>query len=411
MSDPRFARLKTDPHFRRPKKYNSKVVVDERFKGIFGEGGFIFHSFSPRIVATGRDNLKQFHRLEHEVDEAETPTSTIPDYARGGVLMESSESGAESQGAADFDNESDRSGFVTLGRDLDEEGELNLDDKEATEKTRRLAVVNLDWGYVRAAHLYKIFSSLVSPAAAATLPVSVPMQSKDEKSLKNTKSARATVARGNVLSVRVYPSEFGKERIAREEKEGPPVEVFKKKIENEEDVNERTIHETGDGADYDERKYQLERLRTQAEENGRREGRDGADEMEEKEHMQRKERTQENEEGLWKETSSLISGLAVERPSQPPPISKSESPASIPMSTTSPTSISTTAPLSHNALFPSPTQHQPPLTTRVWHNDTLAKANDEETRMRRDEERLNKGRSKGEGGGEPKKEVGRAKNI
>jgi hypothetical protein len=39
------------------------------------------------------------------------------------------------------------------------------------------------------------------------------------------------VARGKVVSIRVYLSEFGKECIAREEKEGPPVEVFKKKIE------------------------------------------------------------------------------------------------------------------------------------------------------------------------------------
>ena len=35
MSDPRFTRLKTDPRFRRPKKHQSKVVVDERFKTIF----------------------------------------------------------------------------------------------------------------------------------------------------------------------------------------------------------------------------------------------------------------------------------------------------------------------------------------------------------------------------------------
>lgn len=305
MSDPRFARLKTDPRFRRPKKHSSKVVVDERFKGIFDEDkagkknskqkgkgkeklGRV-DKFGRKISATHeKDNLRRFYRLEHEEgDEAEAPTSTIPDYARGGVLMESSsESETESQGAGDSDDESDSPGFVTLGRDVDEEDEIDLDEstfadldaqaaayartapednsKEATEKTRRLAVVNLDWDHVRAAHLYKIFSSLVSPAAPATLPVSVPIQHNDEKSLQNTKSAKATVARGKVLSVRVYPSEFGKERIAREEKEGPPVEVFKKKIENEEDVNERTIHETGDGADYDEdalRKYQLERLR------------------------------------------------------------------------------------------------------------------------------------------------------
>jgi hypothetical protein len=304
MSDPRFARLKTDPRFRRPKKHNSKVVVDERFKGIFDEDkvgkktskqkgkgkeklGRV-DKFGRKISETHeKDNLRRFYRLEHEEEEeAEVPTSTIPDYARGGVLMESSESEAESQGAGDSDDESDGPGFVTLGRDLDEEGEIDLDEstfadldaqaaayaraapednnQEATEKTRRLAVVNLDWDHVRAAHLYKIFSSLVSPAAPATLPTSVPMPLKDEKSLKNTKSAKATVARGKVLSVRVYPSEFGKERIAREEKEGPPVEVFKKRVENEEDVNERTIHETGDGVDYDEdalRKYQLERLR------------------------------------------------------------------------------------------------------------------------------------------------------
>lgn len=305
MSDPRFARLKTDPRFRRPKKHNSKVVLDERFKGIFDEDkagkktskqkgkgkeklGRV-DKFGRKISETHeKDNLRRFYRLEHDdEEEAEAPTSTIPDYARGGVLMESSsESEAESQGAGDSDDESDGPGFVTLGRDLDEEGEIDLDEstfadldaqaaayaraapednnQEATEKTRRLAVVNLDWDHVRAAHLYKIFSSLVSPAAPATLPTSVPMPLKDEKSLKNTKSAKATVARGKVLSVRVYPSEFGKERIAREEKEGPPVEVFKKRVENEEDVNERTIHETGDGVDYDEdalRKYQLERLR------------------------------------------------------------------------------------------------------------------------------------------------------
>lgn len=38
MSDPRFARLKTDPRFRRIRKKDSKVVVDERFKGIFDGG-------------------------------------------------------------------------------------------------------------------------------------------------------------------------------------------------------------------------------------------------------------------------------------------------------------------------------------------------------------------------------------
>lgn len=37
MSDPRFARLKTDPRFRRIRKKDSKVVVDDRFKSLFDE--------------------------------------------------------------------------------------------------------------------------------------------------------------------------------------------------------------------------------------------------------------------------------------------------------------------------------------------------------------------------------------
>ena len=36
-SDPRFARLKSDPRFRRPKKKLTKVVVDERFKSVFAK--------------------------------------------------------------------------------------------------------------------------------------------------------------------------------------------------------------------------------------------------------------------------------------------------------------------------------------------------------------------------------------
>ena len=35
MSDPRFARFKTDPRFRRIKKEKQKVVVDDRFKDLF----------------------------------------------------------------------------------------------------------------------------------------------------------------------------------------------------------------------------------------------------------------------------------------------------------------------------------------------------------------------------------------
>lgn len=163
--------------------------------------------------------------------------------------------------------------------DLDEEVYADLDAQAAAfaskltdendtppdvERTNRIAVVNLDWDHVRANHLYKVFSSLVSPTAPAFASSSKSSIHPDRQ--RAIKGAATTVARGKVLHVRVYPSEFGKARMAREEKEGPPVEVFKRKrgVEDEEEVNENNIYELADGDDYDEdalRTYQLERLR------------------------------------------------------------------------------------------------------------------------------------------------------
>lgn len=235
---------------------------------------------APRVDKYGRrvaetkekDDLKRFYRL----DESELPASG-PDYARGeGLVESSSEEDEDDAGAPDVDD-SDDEGVVTLGAPrskllLDDDAEIDLDEdnfedldaqaaaysktvddaeeeEDDSARTRRLAVVNLDWDHVRAVHLLKIFDSVVSPAAGAS-------------SSKNS----GPIVRGKVLSVRVYPSEFGKERMAREEREGPPVELFKKKraVEDEEEVDAENIYETGDADEYDEdalRKYQLERLR------------------------------------------------------------------------------------------------------------------------------------------------------
>lgn len=210
------------------------------------------------------ESLRRFYR----VDPAEF--SAGPDYARGQVLLESSDE--EDDKPSDDENED----IVVLGPDTDkpplvlegEDAEVNLDEddtvdlvpqatpypkvasedeQESSCRTRRIAVVDLDWDYVRATHLYKIFSSAVSPA----------------KSSKSD-TAFTPAMQGKVLSVRIYPSKFGLERMAREEN-GPPLELFKKKkMTDEDDVNERTIYETGNSGEYDEdalRKYQLERLR------------------------------------------------------------------------------------------------------------------------------------------------------
>jgi hypothetical protein len=170
----------------------------------------------------------------------------------------------ESENAGDSDN-----GEVVLGRNMhrpihvlpDEPG-IDLDESQFAEldavagvnaartyetssndgeRTNRIAVVNLDWDHVRAQYLFKIFSSVVPP--------------------REGEKTRSASPRGKVLNVRIYPSEFGKTRLEREAKEGPPKEIFKKQDTNN---IEGPVIEEDDGNECDDealRNYQLERLR------------------------------------------------------------------------------------------------------------------------------------------------------
>lgn len=224
-----------------------------------------------------RDNLRKYYRLEEDEQDDEEGAPAAPDYARGEGLVESSDEDEDVRnvsGGSEDDEEPVTFGLNVKERkgtkaneddfpeiDLDETNFEDLDrqasayaKKYADEETpgaspssgkatSRLAVVNLDWDHVKASHLFKIFDSVVSTGANG---------------------------RARVLSVRVYPSQFGKERMAKEEIEGPPTELFRSKGAiaeedmDEEDVNEETIFETGDDSHVNNdalRKYQLERLR------------------------------------------------------------------------------------------------------------------------------------------------------
>lgn len=396
-TDPRFARVHTDPRFLKPKRDDTKVVVDERFKGLFEEDKSKKKNktdkYGRRIVKgqSDADQMKRFYRLEdddldpskallgsddeQEDDSDQDQDATPIDYARGGGNLESSseeesssDSGEEHEDASDpesddedsddddvmigpssvvererrkkaaraarFDQDGDQDGDglgsdlgeIDLDEDLDEavyaqldaqaeraiaQGGIQGEDsdseaetpsshskgkaKEKTRKTKtkssrekiprgddtcRLAAVNLDWDHVRAKDIYKVFSSIVSPTAAISAAEALQAHRRAAADGAASSSSRVKAApaisqvRGKLLHVRVYPSDFGKERMAKEDLEGPPPEIFKgskdrnnaaaSEEEEEEEITAKTIIQVDEGGEFDEealRKYQLDRLR------------------------------------------------------------------------------------------------------------------------------------------------------
>jgi hypothetical protein len=166
------------------------------------------------------------------------------DYARGeGALSSSgSEDGSEDEAESDVEEEELELGGKKSTRlpheddsdDSDSESDVdhldvNLSEDEAdpesafppevdgdeeeeeeevyAEPTKRIAAVNLDWDNLRAADLYAVFNSFLKP------------------DIKRGESSTSG-ASGKLLNVKIYPSEFGKTRMAKEEAEGPGGGLF-----------------------------------------------------------------------------------------------------------------------------------------------------------------------------------------
>ncbi|SLM36356.1 NUC153 [Lasallia pustulata] len=228
ITDPRFANIQTDPRFRLPSKQHAHVRIDKRFARMLHDEEFSSKAKVDRYGRklakdTGRRELERFYKLEdgedlevsgEEIEEDEEVEKELLrvekkyDPARdGGFSSSSDESSSEEEEDQADDGEEDE-GFsfpdqqVGLG-----------DGVPMGEVSPRLAVVNLDWDNIRAADLMAVFSSFVP-------------------------------SNGHIINVSIYPSEFGKERMEREEMEGPPKEIFASNGTNAEDGT--TFSESGD---------------------------------------------------------------------------------------------------------------------------------------------------------------------
>jgi len=264
-TDPRFARVFSDPRFLRPKKNKTKLNIDKRFSQMLENDDFnVVGKVDKygRKIKNSKSDIKRYYKIEDkesddeneienasdiedelenvteievkknqkkekgkveedeedEEDESEEESDESEiDYARGeGVLYSSSE-----DDWSDIDNEAP---------DVDIFGDVPTGDQ-----TRRFAVVNLDWDKIRAIDLFKLFDSFKP-------------------------------ANGTIQSVKIYKSEFGKERLEKESREGPPAAIFGGKLEEDDDdeITAENLVKEDNGEEFDNeelRKYQLERLK------------------------------------------------------------------------------------------------------------------------------------------------------
>ena len=246
VMDPRFSNIQSDPRYRLPSKRRGHVKVDKRFSHMLRDEDFarkakVDRYGRPLEVDSERKRLKRRYEFEEGIDDDDEVQKELRrvektyDPIRDGGYSQSSSS--EDSSSEEDDSEEDvKDQATTLGDQRD--GSIPMGDVSS-----RIAVVNLDWDNIRATDLMVVFSSFL-PAG------------------------------GRLLKVSIYPSQFGREHMEREEMEGPPRDIFASVKENEADgeangdVDDEeqikdSIVQPDAGEDFDSaalRRYQLQRL-------------------------------------------------------------------------------------------------------------------------------------------------------
>lgn len=262
LDDPRFAHLVSDPRFKNIHKSTRSVKIDNRFKSMFNDDQFkvkyTVDKYGRRVNKSSTNDLEKYYDLSSDEDdeeeekrkeEAELVKESIVgdnddlhsdeeittdvrdklkdlnvDYARGeAALWSDSSSDDESEG-------DDQELFIEHVW-----GELDNDAPRTEESTNRLAACNMDWDRIRASDIMVLCNSFLPPG-------------------------------GSIVRVAIYPSEYGKERMAEEEVKGPR-ELTLADARGEEGEDTESDHdddEVGSNANSDQEEgddYHMEKLR------------------------------------------------------------------------------------------------------------------------------------------------------
>ena len=217
-NDVRFAGVSRDPRFRRPATKKTKTVLDSRFKQILTDERFRGASKAdPRgIKATTPDvkskhgkkqinaEMRKFYEVEEE-SELEPALDALSSDNEGGFHWEADSS-------SDEDVEADEEVVMEDGVEDEAASDSEAEDIPLGDSTDKLAIMNCSWDHVTAADLFVLIQSFLDANAPG-------------RKLKN---------------ISLHKSDFGAERMEREEAYGPLIEGMP---EDDEDDSLKTKEE------------------------------------------------------------------------------------------------------------------------------------------------------------------------
>ena len=201
----------------------------------------------------GRQDLQKYYSLDDNEDDGSDEDGTIERVLEQANARQETHALSTSDESSSEDEEADSAEEDEVFGILEEQ-QPNGKPVPVGEASPRIAVVNLDWDNIRAIDLMAVFSSFVPSG-------------------------------GRILKISIYPSDFGKERMEKEDLEGPPREIFGVKEEadgeaysssseeddpdgldeqdEEENIKQSLLKEdTGEEFNSSKlRRYQMERLR------------------------------------------------------------------------------------------------------------------------------------------------------
>lgn len=242
FNDARFSHLLKDPRFKKLPNKESKVKIDERFKPMLNDERFSIQynvdKYGRKVNKKSTEDLKKYYELSSSEDSSGAEEE---EQVEGNAIIKSGHKLPEQlkdklknlevdyirgEGILQSDSSSESSGSEDEEEVEHEWGELDQDAERTEDSTRRIACMNMDWDRIRAVDIMMLCNSFIPTGS------------------------------GSVLSVKIYPSEFGKERMAEENIKGPKELTTATTPDENENVDEES-------EEYREklRQYQLNRLK------------------------------------------------------------------------------------------------------------------------------------------------------